>query len=240
MNNTNTELRHELKYYISYSAYIALRHRLKLVMREDPHALDDKGYFVSSLYFDDIDDKAMREKLAGLIYRQKIRIRIYNNCDSHIRLERKSRFEGLVKKESKKISIDEYNEILLGNYEFLSKDKTKISQRFYIDFKYGLLKPAVIVDYRREAYILDYEDIRITFDKMICSRNTKNDLFDENYIFLRAVENNVVVMEVKYNNFLPDYIRSLIQVASCQMLSISKYVLCREIKTSIVKRKQEY
>lgn len=231
--NINTKTRHELKYYINYFDYVTLRHRLKLVMQQDPHSLDDKGYYIRSLYFDDLDNSFMFEKQAGLIKRKKIRIRIYNNSAVTIKLEKKSKLDQLIKKEAVQISRQEYKKIMYNDIEFLREAGTQTSQMFYAEFKNCLLKPKVIVDYKREAYILHYAGVRITFDKLLCAGISTTDLFDAEQVLLRAIEPATMIMEIKYDSFLPDYIRSLIQTVSSRKVAISKYVLCRELKPSL-------
>jgi hypothetical protein len=234
MNETvvNSKIRHELKYYINYFEYLALRSRLKYVLQQDHHSLDDDGYYIRSLYFDDPENSDMHAKQAGLLNRKKIRIRIYNHSDRLIRLEKKSKFNQLIKKEAVQISRQEYEAIISSNINFLREAGTQTSLMFYSEFKRCFLQPKVIVDYKREAYVLPYMGIRVTFDKMLCAGTVLTDLFDPEQIMLKAMESNTVIMEVKYDSILPDYIRSLIQMASRGRTAISKYVLCRELNPS--------
>ena len=81
------QFRHEIKHEISRLDMLVLRQRLKAVMEPDSHAKDGR-YDIRSLYFDNLDDKALREKLDGVNIREKYRIRLYNNDPSAIRLER--------------------------------------------------------------------------------------------------------------------------------------------------------
>lgn len=228
----NSNLRHELKYYINYFEYTALKNRLKYVMQQDRHSLDDNGYYIRSLYFDDLGDSDMSSKQAGLLNRKKIRVRIYNHSDRIIMLEKKIKFEQMIKKEAVQIARHEYESIVSNNINFLREAGTQTSLMFYTEFKNCLLQPKVIVDYTREAYVLPYAGIRVTFDKALCAGTLRTNLFDFEQIMLRAMQPNTMIMEVKYNVFLPDHIRSLLQVAARGRSAISKYVLCRELNPS--------
>jgi len=226
--DANSRARHELKYLVSYPEYLALRHRLKYVLRQDSHSLDDQGYNVRSLYFDDMEDSDMFSKQAGLLNRQKIRIRIYNYSDQVIKLEKKSRLNNMIKKEAIQISRPEYEAILARDFQFLRETGTQTSLMFYAEFKRSLLRPKVLVDYTREAYMSPYMGIRITFDKALRAGTTK-DLFATDQIMLRAMEKTMMIMEVKYDLFLPDHLAGLLHVVSRGKTALSKYVMCREL-----------
>ena len=71
------DFRHELKHEINLSDMYAIRQRLRTVMRLDENAVNG-NYFIRSLYFDNLSDKALREKLDGINCREKFRIRYYN------------------------------------------------------------------------------------------------------------------------------------------------------------------
>ena len=76
-------LRHELKYYLSRPGAALVKSRLRTLMRPDPHADGFSPYFIRSLYFDDMDYTAYRDKLSGVAERNKYRLRFYNR-DLHI------------------------------------------------------------------------------------------------------------------------------------------------------------
>jgi len=220
--------RHELKYLVSHHEYLVLRNRLKYVLKQDNNSVDDKGYNVRSLYFDDMENRDVFSKQAGLVNRQKIRIRIYNYSDQVIKLEKKSRFNDMIKKEAIKITRPEYDAILANDFRFLRAIETPVALMFYAEFKQSLLRPKVVVDYTREAYILPYMGIRVTFDKELRA-GTLKDLFDREQMLLRAMDGPRMIMEVKYDHFLPDYIASVLQVVSRGRTALSKYVMCREL-----------
>ena len=72
---TTGRYRNELKYSIDYSDYLALRQRLRPIMKPDAHVRADGRYTIRSIYFDNFSDKALREKLNGVAKRETFRIR---------------------------------------------------------------------------------------------------------------------------------------------------------------------
>ena len=82
--------RHEWKQEINMSDLIALKPSVRAIMKPDKHAANGK-YEIRSLYFDNLSDKALREKLDGLSVREKFRIRYYNGDTSFIHLEKNIR-----------------------------------------------------------------------------------------------------------------------------------------------------
>ena len=212
--------RHELKYYITLGEYELLQRKLSLTMERDAFAKKNGGeYFIRSLYFDDRDDSAFREKLSGIDERDKFRIRIYDMRDDVIKLECKHKSNGYIKKQSIGLSRKEYEKLISGDRLFLLNRPEPFARRMYLEFAQRALKPAVIVDYTREAFVFPMEDVRVTFDKNVRTGLRSVDMF-----------NAGMVLEIKFNRFLPTYIRSLLQLEASQRSAISKYVLCRRFE----------
>lgn len=224
--------RHELKYYISRADYELVSRRLSLTMDQDEHASAKTGrYFIRSLYFDDYLDSALREKLGGAGGRDKYRIRIYNMRDNPIRLECKHKEDAFICKEAVALTREQCDKLIAGDFSFLLNSRSKTAQRFYLAFRLKNLKPRVIVDYWREAYVFPLQDVRVTFDSDIRTSYRGTDLFDKRLPTYPAIEDYGMVMEIKYNNFLPGYIRTLIQpVMNAQRSAISKYVWSRKFE----------
>lgn len=223
------KLRHELKYYIHDYDYIGLRTRLRSVMRPDSHSVSDEGYHIRSLYFDDAQDTALFEKNYGVFQRKKYRIRIYNKSDSSIKLERKSKFSEYICKESASFTRQEYEQIRDGQVEVLRLRKEPLVQQFYYGIINYRLEPKVIVDYVREAYITEVGDVRVTFDKSLAAVINSTDIFDPYAIPCDAFHQPVLIMEVKFNQFLPQYISEVLDIPAHNRSAISKYVISREI-----------
>lgn len=228
MNKIKKTFRHEIKYYINYFEYEALRRRLNKVLPLDKYAGDDGSYHIRSLYFEDIKNTALYEKQAGLISRKKYRIRIYNINNDVIKLEKKERQASFINKVSSSLTVEEYNKILVNDIEFLKNSENMLKREFYFDLKAYRYKPEVIVDYQREAYISNLNNIRITFDMKLRSGMYSHDIFDKNLPTVDVIEEPKMILEVKYDHFLPNHIRNILQIGSNQKYAISKYVICKK------------
>ena len=223
--------RHELKYYITLGEYEMLQRKLSLTMERDAFAKKNGGeYFIRSLYFDDRDDSAFREKLSGIDERDKFRIRIYDMRDDVIKLECKHKSNGYIKKQSIGLSRKEYEKLISGDRLFLLNRPEPFARRMYLEFAQRALKPAVIVDYTREAFVFPMEDVRVTFDKNVRTGLRSVDMFNAGIPTYPVIDDYGMVLEIKFNRFLPTYIRSLLQLEASQRSAISKYVLCRRFE----------
>ena len=223
--------RHELKYYITLGEYELLQRKLSLTMERDAFAKKNGGeYFIRSLYFDDRDDSAFREKLSGIDKRDKFRIRIYDMREDVIKLECKHKSNGYIKKQSIGLSRKEYEKLISGDRLFLLNRPEPFARRMYLEFAQRALKPAVIVDYTREAFVFPMEDVRVTFDKNVRTGLRSVDMFNAGIPTYPVIDDYGMVLEIKFNRFLPTYIRSLLQLEASQRSAISKYVLCRRFE----------
>lgn len=228
MTNTNSKgFRYENKYLIGYESYLQLRNMLKKFMQKDENSQEERGYHVRSLYFDDIYDTALVEKNMGILKRKKYRIRIYNFSSSSIKLEEKIKNHDYIKKKSSSISIEEYEKIYDADVDFLLNGQDKVRCDYYIEIKNKFLRPKVIVDYFREAYILPFNQIRVTFDIDLSAAKARKNIFDNKLLGYKVYRKNEVILEVKYNNFLPSHIRSILEICASNKIAISKYVICR-------------
>lgn len=230
------KLRHELKYYLHPQEYLTLRQRVSALLPLDSHALGEEGYGIRSLYFDGSQDNALFDKANGIFRRHKYRIRVYNGSDRVIKLERKNKFGEFVNKDSAGLSRDEYDQILMGDASCLQSSAIPLMQDFYRSLVYDNYRPAVIVDYTREAYVYEHGDVRITFDKRLAAGINTYDLFDPGLILTEALDPTRTIMEVKYNEYLPEMIRMLTSPHASNRSAISKYVICREIAKQHFKR----
>ena len=200
-------------------------------MERDAFAKKNGGeYFIRSLYFDDRDDSAFREKLSGIDERDKFRIRIYDMRDDVIKLECKHKSNGYIKKQSIGLSRKEYEKLISGDRLFLLNRPEPFARRMYLEFAQRALKPAVIVDYTREAFVFPMEDVRVTFDKNVRTGLRSVDMFNAGIPTYPVIDDYGMVLEIKFNRFLPTYIRSLLQLEASQRSAISKYVLCRRFE----------
>lgn len=223
------QFRHEQKFYINYRDYTMLRGMLKALMQRDRFAGEDGSYFVRSLYFDDIYDSSLMEKIAGSDYRRKYRIRAYNYKEDNIRFEKKFKYGQYIAKTSIKLSKDEYYSIMAGDFNFLLNRKEELASELYLEMRNNLLRPRVLVDYDREAYIFPIEECRITFDKDIRGGLFVSDIFDRHAPTMPMLESGIMVLEVKFYKFLPEFIKKIVNnLNAADRCAISKYVICRK------------
>ena len=222
--------RHELKFKISNAAAEILKQKLSLILDKDNNAYyEDGSYLIKSLYFDDLNSSSYYEKMDGILYRKKYRIRIYNNDDSFIRLEKKMKHNNMTAKEQMLISKDIYSKILNGKINEID-DADGLLLEFLGDMKTHGLIPSIVVGYHRTAFIYPISDVRITFDSNIESGLYNYDLFDKEMPTYRVDEVGKQVLEVKFNEVLPLHIASILgDIPSCRE-AVSKFAICRSIK----------
>ncbi len=217
--------RHEWKHEINYSDLLALRMRLSAIMQTDPHAIDNK-YEIRSLYFDTPNDKALREKLDGVNYREKFRIRLYNNDTSFISLEKKSKINGLCAKTSCSISAKEAQQIVAGDILWMKDCDRPLCRELYTKMLAERLAPKTIVDYTREPFIYPAGNVRVTIDYNIRTGDFRTDFLNSDTITFPAGD-SPYILEVKWDEYLPEIIKDAVSTPSCHAASFSKYAQCR-------------
>ena len=219
--------RHEEKYLIDYRQYLLLRGRAETAMLPDPHA-PNGSYLITSLYYDDRRDSALDEKLDGVRVHTKYRVRTYDADAGFIRLERKVKRGIMTEKHSAELQAEEIS--LLSDP---AADLTQFAGRGQVlatDMRARGLIPAVTVRYRRDAFIYPETDTRLTFDTRVeALPPTASHLFDDAGAGVPALPPNTVVMEIKYGEYLPVFVRKLCAGCCGMQLSVSKYALCREV-----------
>lgn len=224
------QYRYELKYVISEGEHLLLAKRLKACLRQDENALANGGeYFIRSLYFDDPFDTALWEKTSGVASRDKFRIRIYNLSDDAIKLERKHKEGQFIKKDSVSISREECDQIARGRYACLLRNEDPFAKQFYGIFLANHMQPKVLVDYMREPYVFPEQDVRITFDKDVRTAMRCTDLFNPQAVTYPVWDlKNCMILEIKFNEYLPQYVQELLTLGASQRTAASKYVFCRQ------------
>ncbi len=218
--------RHEYKHCINMADYLMLDSKIKLFAEHDEHC-ENGSYFIRSLYFDNYMDKALREKLDGISVREKFRIRYYNMDDSFILLEKKSKHKGLTLKEQAPLTRKQVKRIMAGDCEFLAQSDNLLLNEFYAKLEGECLRPKLIVDYTRQAYVYAPGNVRITFDYDIHSNVFTDDFFSD--VLSSTPVPNTIIMEVKYGEFLPQIIADLLRLDGRQTASFSKYAAGRYI-----------
>ena len=220
-----TQYRHEWKHEISLSDRIALRQRLRAVTRPDGHARDGR-YFIRSLYFDNLADKALREKLDGVDRREKFRIRYYDGDVSLIRLEKKSKRSGLGSKVSAFLTAEEAQAVVDGSWDWMPGSGRDLVLELYSKMKSQGLRPRTIVDYTREAFVYGPGNVRVTLDYDIRTGLRCTDFLDPDCITVPAGDASAI-LEVKWDAYLPAVIQDAVQLPGRRAGAFSKYAACR-------------
>ncbi len=219
------DYRHEWKHEISVEDLMTLRLRLRTLMRSDPHAVDGR-YRIRSLYFDTVSDRALREKLDGVNEREKFRIRYYNEDTSLIHLEKKSKWNSLGNKQSAVITKEEAQAIADGSLDWMLQHPHGLVRELYVKMRNEGLRPRTIVDYTREPFIYAPGNVRVTFDYHIRTGFACRDFLNPDCVTIPAGD-APIIMEVKWDTFLPDIIRDAIWLPGRRAGAFSKYAQCR-------------
>ena len=208
--------RHEWKHVLNTGDLLILRQRLRAVMESDPHAIDGK-YYIRSLYFDNPDDKALREKF---------RIRLYNCDSSVIHLEKKSKRNGLGTKYSAVLTAEQAQKIVDGDIDWMLGSDHPLIQELYCKMRYQGMRPKTIVDYTREPFIFRPGNVRVTLDYDIRTGLGCTDFLNPDAVTIPAGDAPILI-EVKWDEFLPSIIRDLVSIPDRRVGSFSKYAQCR-------------
>lgn len=217
-------VRNEKKYYIDVDKAFRLKNLLPNILKEDKFNCNG-GYIIRSLYFDTIYNNDFLDKENGLENRRKIRIRTYNLDTETIKLEIKEKKGDLQCKRSLLISKDVGESLIKGRYEVLKEYDNDLAKELYAIMSLECYRPKCIIEYKRNAYILLENNIRITIDENIRGTEESFDIFSDNLNLNNILDSTV--LEVKYNNFLFSYIKDLLCLVDSDEIAISKYWNCR-------------
>lgn len=218
--------RRELKHEINRMDCYLLRNKLKHVMEVDPHAKNDGKYLIRSVYFDNFDNKVLTQKKEGYYDRDKFRVRLYDLNTDFLNLEKKSKRNNLTYKQKCRITSEEYERIRVGDINWMETDSRPLIHELFVQMNLYQLKPLTVVDYEREVFIYKYGNVRVTFDSSIKTSLRNNDVLN---LHLPMVETNpdIVVLEVKFDEYLPTVIKQLLQVSDRKHSAYSKYHISR-------------
>lgn len=219
------EYRHEWKHEINQADLLVLRQRLRALTKPDPHAVDGK-YRIRSLYFDNRTDQALREKLDGVSRREKFRIRYYNGDTAKIYLEKKSKIGGLGKKQRAALTESQTQDIVGGSLEWMPHSPEELVRELYAKMRMQGLRPKIIVDYTREPFFFGPGNVRVTLDHHIRAGFCCSDFLNPDCITIPAGDAKII-LEVKWDHFLPDIIRDAVRIPGCRVTAFSKYAQCR-------------
>lgn len=228
MDKFNGKFRHEYKYICSDRQLALLKARIDGLISLDSHVGADKMYNIRSVYFDDYDNRCLYENISGTDPREKFRIRIYNYSSDKISLELKKKVSGKTQKLSCPLTKEQTEQLLTGIPLPVSSEYPPVLQKLCLQMRRWMLKPVVIVEYDRIPYVMKEGNVRVTLDLNICS-SLEIDKFFEKHISKRPIMPiGQQVLEVKWDEFLPDVIYHNLQLDSLQRTAFSKYQLCRK------------
>ena len=226
INRTEIKLRHEFKHSINRGEDYVLSARLQKLFPHDKHARPDGSYRVCSLYFDTPYDKALRQKNDGVNCREKFRLRYYNEDLSFIRLEKKYKINGLCGKRSTRVSESLVQKILSGDIAYLLESNDPLLLELYSKMRGQQLTPKTIVTYDREAFLYAPGNVRITIDRNLRTGLNSLDFLNPK-LHHAPVSDGIAVLEVKYDEFLPEIIKMAVQIPNRKASAYSKYAVCR-------------
>ncbi len=221
--------RHEIKYFINKREATGLKVFLKNNMYLDSNANDTGSYWIRSLYFDTINNNDYYEKVIGHPIRKKIRLRIYNTSTANVKLEIKNKYSNYIFKEGAVISREDANKLIHGDCNCLLSYNKSVTNKVFTFMHRNLYRPTVIIDYEREAYTYPFQNIRITLDKNICATFSSDDLFKDDILMIPVINDDLFVLEIKYDNMMPGFLRKVLSNFETQKSQISKYCLGRNI-----------
>lgn len=225
------KFRHEYKYLCNSLQNAVLKMRAKGLLQVDVHAKDNGYYFIRSLYFDTLDNMCYQENECGSDNRDKYRIRIYNADATKITLEKKSKIRQMTSKQSCRISEEICRKLMKNEQVEITEDMPPIQKQLLLEMQMKVMRPVVIVEYQRFPFVEKNGNVRITFDENIRSSDDIQCFLDKRIITRPILEMGRSVMEVKWDAFLPSYIKNHLQMESLQWTSFSKYYLCRKYNT---------
>jgi len=227
MNMNEIKGRRELKHAITHADCYLLRNNLRHVMKPDPHAKQDGRYLIRSCYFDNLDNKILTQKKEGLFHRDKFRVRLYDYNTEFIQLEKKSKRDNLCYKTKCRITAEEYDRIRSGAIDWMEHDARSLIRELYIHMNLFQLEPTTVVDYVREVFIYEQGNVRVTFDSSIKTSLRNTDFLNRDLIMVETLNPNLVILEVKFDEYLPDVIKNLLSACNTSKTAFSKYQISR-------------
>ncbi len=220
--------RHELKYPITSAQMAVLQNRISGAVPLDSHVGPNGKYTITSLYFDDYYNRCYYENENGTDPREKFRIRIYNHSKERISLELKRKERGKTLKKSTMLTEEETRLIMAGITPEKRQENPALLNKFLLEKETHLLHPVIIVEYERFPYVYKDGNVRITFDTNMASSDFTQSFLDGGYPLRPIMPNGLSLLEVKYDEFIPDFIYNLLSLDNLRQTAYSKYYLCRK------------
>ena len=233
-NQKKTKYRHELKYICTAAQLALIQGRIQSLIPLDSHVGENGMYNIRSLYFDDYYHRCYYENENGTDPREKFRIRIYNGSSEKISLELKKKERGKTLKLSCPLTEEQCRTLMRGEVLPDSKDYHPVLQKLLLLMRTTLMKPKVIVDYDRVPYVYHLGNVRITLDENISSSDRIETFLDKEIYKRPIMPAGWHVLEVKFDEYLPDYIKTTLQLDSLRQTAFSKFYLCRKFNGGIL------
>lgn len=199
-------MRKEIRYSIKYPEYIQLKQIFEVIMKKDKNSMINGKYEVKTIYFDNYRNEMQNDKKNDINSVNKYRIRMYNNNEESIFLERKCNENGNIRKIKQKIERKEVEDILNGKYKNLLEENASLKIELYLQMQLKQLRPIFLIGYERIAFVDEISNTRITIEDNIKSTINCNRFFDE----IEGISKNNYILEVKYEKYIPDYIKNVI------------------------------
>ena len=219
------DYRHEVKHLITQADAICIRHNLSAIAGSDPHVRTDGSYTIRSLYFDDVRNTALWEKLDGVNERRKFRIRYYNDDLSFIMLECKQKRDNVGRKLQQRLTLDEVRRIMDGDTAWMAVSGRPLLISLYVAMKADGLRPRCVVEYQRIPFVYGPGNVRVTIDWNI--RTGYPDSFLDPDGLSIPVDGNPMLLEVKWDDYLPGVIKRAVALKGRRQGAFSKYAVCR-------------
>ena len=221
------KFRHEFKYQCNIAQAEIIKQRAHSIMDIDKHSAES-GYCVRSLYFDNYANKCFFENENGTDCREKYRLRIYNADPSRISLECKRKEHGKTHKTSCLIDMEQYYNLTQCQNLNIAPDNNRLLNKFIYLIKTQHMKPAVIVEYDRIPFVYPHGNVRVTLDMNIRSSDMLDSFFDKTLPTRPILPSGQHLLEVKYDEFLPSFIKEVLMLENLNQTTFSKYYLCRK------------
>lgn len=225
--------RHEYKYPLTHGQILVEDAKISTVAAKDAHVGETGFYHIRSLYFDDYDNSCYRDNENGTDNREKYRIRIYNHGKEIIKLECKQKYRGKTRKHSCRITLSQCEQLMQGIIPADIGKEQQVLQKLAYLMAVRLMRPVVIVDYDRVPYVYRQQDanVRVTFDTNIKSISDVSAFFNPDAGGRGVLPSGQALMEIKFDDFLPDEVYSLLQLNGLRAGTFSKYYICRKFET---------
>lgn len=217
------KFRHENKYYMNLPDYYGLVSRLRCLLKPDEFSDENGRYYIRSLYFDNEEDQMLAEKQNGVGRREKFRFRFYNTDCEEVKLEKKTKINGLCNKQSMMLSKKECERILNGELEWMVTRRDRLLVELYAKMRFQKLRPKTVSSYIREAYVYGPGNVRITIDSQMRTGIHSKEFFAPDLQDVEFYGTEMLLLEVKYDEYLPEAVRMLLSTGTLQRISFSKY-----------------